>query len=228
MSIGMIILAAGFGERMGRPLPKQYALHGRKPIIMHTLEKAEKLDAVGAVVITCPPQYLDETRALLENHRLHKEFSCIEGGATRQASVLEGLRVLPDYDTVIIHEAVRPFVPLEEFEALIASEHANAIYGAPIPFTVLEGHGEVEGLLSRQDLINVQLPQKFDRKKLLDAHERAAAEGREYTEDASLLFDISDEHIAVLDGSDLNIKITHPADMIIGEAIYEQYVLGKD
>ena len=74
----------------------------------------------------------------------------------------------------------------------------------------------------------MQLPQKFDRKKLLDAHERAAAEGREYTEDASLLFDLSDERIAILEGSDLNIKITNPADMIIGEAIYEQYVLGKD
>ena len=227
MSIGMIILAAGIGERMGKPLPKQYALLGGKPIIMHTLEKAEKLDEVDAVVITCPPGYLDETQGLLANHLLHKEFVCIEGGETRQSSVLEGLRALSDHDTVIIHEAVRPFVTLEEFEALIASEYANAIYGAPIPFTVLEGHDHVEGLLARQDLVNVQLPQKFDRERLLEAHEQAEAEGREYTEDASLLFAHADERIAILPGSELNIKITHPADMIVGEAIYEQYVLGK-
>ena len=212
---------------MGASAPKQFALLGGKPVIMHILEKAEKLEEVDALVVTCPKAYLDETAELLANHRLTKEFSCIEGGETRQASVYRGLLALEDHDTVIIHEAVRPFVPLEDFRALIDSEHENVIYGTEIPFTVLRGHTSVEGTLERQDLVNVQLPQKFARAELLAAHEQALADGHLSTEDASLLFDYSQSHIAILPGSEVNIKITHPVDLIVGEAIYEQYVLGK-
>ena len=81
-------------------------------------------------------------------------------------------------DSVIIHEAVRPLVTVEEFRALIAAEDANAMFGIPIPFTVLKGHDYVEDLLERDELVNVQLPQKFDRAKLLAAHEAAAARRR--------------------------------------------------
>ena len=226
MSIGMIVLAGGIGKRMGKPSPKQYALLGGKPILMHTLEKIEHLSEVDAVVITCPVDYLDATHALLENHDL-TQFRCLRGGSTRQESVYEGLKALSDHETVVIHEAVRPFVTLQEFRALIADPRENAIYGAPIAFTVLRGHDTVEGTLDRRELVNVQLPQKFNTAKLLAAHEQAAAEDHVSTEDASLLYHYSHDEIAILEGSDINIKITHPADMVIGEAIYEQYVLGK-
>ncbi len=226
MSIGMIVLAGGVGKRMGNVPPKQFILLGGKPIIMHTLEKAERLAEIERVVITCPGDHIESTRALIENHGLDG-FECIEGGETRQESVYKGLCALKDLDTVVIHEAVRPFVSLEEFRALIADPHENAIYGTEIPFTVLRGHVHVEATLNRDELVNVQLPQKFNTAKLLAAHEKARAEGHVSTEDASLLFDYSGEEIAILRGSELNIKITHPVDMILGEAIYEQYILGK-
>jgi len=222
----MIVLAGGTGKRMGHSAPKQFILLGGKPIIMHTLEKVEHLEEVDSVVIPCPADHLESTRELLKNHGL-SEFRCIEGGSTRQGSVYAGLLALEGHDTVVIHEAVRPFVTLEEFRELIADPHANAFYGADIPFTVLRGRENVEGTLDRRELVNVQLPQKFDRAALLAAHEQARAEGHVSTEDASLLYDYSQAEIAILKGSDINIKITHPADMIIGEAIYEQYVLGK-
>lgn len=226
MSIGMIVLAGGIGKRMGKPSPKQFALLGGKPIIMHTLEKIERLEDVGAVVITCPADHLDKTQELLENHGLEK-FRCIEGGATRQDSVYKGLLALRGNDTVIIHEAVRPFVTLDEFRTLITDPHENAFYGTRIPFTVLSGDDTVTGTLDRRALVNVQLPQKFGLEKLLAAHEQARAEGHVSTEDASLLYDYTKAEIAILEGSDINIKITHPADMVVGEAIYEEYVLGK-
>lgn len=226
MSIGMVVLAGGIGKRMGKPSPKQFALLGGKPIIMHTLEKIERLTEVNRVIITCPADHLDKTRELLENHGLQK-FDCIEGGATRQESVYKGLLALRGHDTVIIHEAVRPFVTVDEFRALIAEPHQNAFYGTDIPFTVLSGDGTVTGTLDRRSLVNVQLPQKFDLEQLLDAHEQARADGHVSTEDASLLYDYTQAKIAILKGSEINIKITHPADMIVGEAIYEEYVLGK-
>ncbi len=227
MGIGMIILAGGVGSRMGKSTPKQYLLLGGKPIIVHVLEKIDALTDLDQVVITCPAEHLDETRELLRHRNFGTSFDCIEGGETRQASVMNGLSALKDCETVIIHEAVRPFVSVDEFRHLIDSECENAIYGIPIPFTVLVGNERVEGNLERTELVNVQLPQKFDAAKLREGHEKALAEGLSFTEDASLFLHYGLGTVRILEGSELNIKITHPSDLVIGEALYAEYILGK-
>jgi 2-C-methyl-D-erythritol 4-phosphate cytidylyltransferase len=224
----MVILAGGVGRRMKESAPKQFSLLGGKPVIMHTLDRVAKFDDIDDVVITCPPDHLADTRTLLENHALERDFRCIEGGETRQESVYRGLLALSEHETVIIHEAVRPFVTAPEFRAIIDCEHPNAIYGTRIPFTVLRGGETVEGTLERQQLVNVQLPQKFRTAPLLQAHEMARERGLVSTEDASLLFDMLGEAIAILPGSDRNIKITVPEDLIAAEALYEEYVLVRD
>ena len=75
------------------------------------------------------------------------------------------------------------------------------MYGIPIPFTVLKGHEYVEGLLERDELVNVQLPQKFDRGKLLAAHEAARRRRRDFTEDAGLFFQYVGEPVRILPAS---------------------------
>jgi len=227
MTTGMIILAGGVGKRMGQPIPKQFIILAGKPIIVHVLEKVERLTTVDRVVITCPAEFVDRTRTLLAHRNLANRFSCIEGGSTRQESVSKGLDELAECDSIIIHEAVRPFVTTEEFQALIDSEYDNAIYGTRIPFTVLTGNEYVEGTIERSTLVNVQLPQKFDAAALRRAHELARQEGREFTEDASMVFHYDTGRVRILEGSEKNIKITDPTDLTIGEAIYSEYVLGR-
>ena len=102
----------------------------------------------------------------------------------------------------------------------------NAMYGIPISFTVIKGHEFVEGLLDRDELVNVQLPQKFDRAKLLAAHEAARREDADFTEDAGLFFHYTGEPVRILPGSDENIKITVPTDTVTAEAIYAD-LLGR-
>ena len=97
-----------------------------------------------------------------------------------------GLVELGDCDSVVIHEAVRPLVTAAEFRELIGAPDPNAMFGIPIPFTVLKGHEYVEDLLERDELVNVQLPQKFDRAALMAAHEAARRDDAFFTEDASL------------------------------------------
>lgn len=227
MKTGMIILAGGVGKRMNKPIPKQFLILAGKPIIVHVLEKVEQLSDVERVVITCPAEYVAQTQTLLEHRNLAGRFTCVEGGETRQESVFKGMLELGQCDSVVIHEAVRPFVSVGEFRDLIDSEYQNAIYGVRIPFTVLGGHEYVEDTLERSRLVNVQLPQKFDGATLMQAHEKARAEGLEFTEDASLLFHYEQSQIRILEGSEKNIKITEPTDLIIGEAIYNEYVLGR-
>ena len=220
MKIGMIVLAGGIGKRIGRPFPKQFLLLGGKPLIIHVLEKARLIPEIEQVVITCPEAHLEETRRLIANHGFDERFSCIVGGVSRQESVYLGLHELADCDSVIVHEAVRPLVTAAEFRALIAAEDANAMYGIPISFTVLKGHDYVEDLLQRDELVNVQLPQKFDRAALAAAHDAARRDGTTFTEDASLFHRYAGAPVRILPGSERNIKITVPTDIVTAEAIY--------
>jgi len=224
MSFGMVVLAGGIGRRIGRPFPKQFLLLGGKPLLVHVLEKARAIPELERIVITCPEAHLEETRQLLANHAFDDRFACIVGGATRQESVYNGLLALEGFDSVVIHEAVRPLVTAEEFRGLVASPEPNVMYGIPISFTVLRGHEYVEGLLDRDELVNVQLPQKFDRAALLAAHEAARAAGTSFTEDASLFVHHTGEPVRILPGNERNVKITVPADIVMAEALYADFI----
>ncbi len=220
MNVGMIVLSGGVGKRIGRPVPKQFLLLGGRPLLVHVLEKARLVSEVEEVVITCPESHLDETRQLVANHGFDERFRCIVGGSSRQESVYLGLLALEHRDSVVIHEAVRPIVSADDFRRLITCPDENAMYGIPIPFTVLKGGEYVTGLLERSELVNVQLPQKFDRQALLAAHEAARQEGTEFTEDASLFYRYAGRQVRILRGSDANIKITVPTDLVTAEALY--------
>lgn len=220
MRTGMIVLAGGIGKRIGQPIPKQFLMVGGKPMLIHVLEKARALPAIERVVITCPPRHLAETRELIANHGFGDAFECIEGGDTRQASVYNGLLALDGFDSIVIHEAVRPLVAADEFQALIDAPDENAMYGIPISFTVLKGHDYVEELLDRSELVNVQLPQKFNAAALRAAHDAARADGALFTEDASLFHRYAGLPVRILPGSERNLKITVPTDLVIAEAVH--------
>jgi D-ribitol-5-phosphate cytidylyltransferase len=226
MRTGMVVLAGGIGKRIGRPIPKQFLLLGGNPLLVHVLEKARVIPEIERVVVASPAAYLDETRRLIANHGFDERFECVEGGVTRQESAYRGILALDGVDSVVIHEAVRPLVGVEEFRALIEAPDENAMYGIPIPFTVLKGHDYVEGLLQRSELVNVQLPQKFNAAALRDAHERARADGATFTEDASLYYHYTGGPVRILEGSERNLKITVPTDLVIAEAIHAD-VMGR-
>lgn len=222
-----IILSGGSGTRMEKAIPKQFLILAGKPMIMHTLERLDQIEYVKEIVIVCHKNYIDLVDSYIKSYEIRTVCKIVEGGASRQESTYIGLKN-SSYPYVIIHEAARPFVKKSEFESLINYPNLNAIYGKSIPFTVLKGTNQVVSLLNRKDLVNVQLPQKFQRNLLLEAHKKAAEEIQIFTEDASLLFYYTKENIMIIEGSIYNIKITDPIDMIIGEAIYKEYIIGRD
>ncbi len=217
----LVVLSGGVGTRMGNPIPKQYMLLAGKPVIMHTLERADLIDEIKEIVIVCSDEYISALQLMVDQYGIKKTVKYAEAGKTRQASVKSGLECV-EAEKVIIHEAARPFVKKEDFMILINEEAENAILGIEIPFTVVKGSETVEAQLNRSELVNVQLPQKFNSNILLDAHIKAENEGKEFTEDASLLFDYyPDIKIKICKGKEHNIKLTTRTDMIIGEQIYE-------
>lgn len=221
--LSVVLLSGGTGSRMNQAVPKQYLLLAGKPVIMHTIERLDTIDNIDEIVIVCADEYRSAIELMLKQYGIHKHICYATAGQNRQASVRSGLACV-ETDSVLIHESARPFVKAEEFKQLIDSEEKNVIIGSSINYTVLKGKECVEGLLNRSELINVQLPQKFDTTLLNKAHELAYTEGLTFTEDASLLYHyIPETKIKVLPGMEYNIKITTPVDMIVGDIIYREY-----
>lgn len=223
----LLFLSGGVGSRMHNSVPKQYMLLAGKPVIMHILERVDQIDEIEDVVVVCAKEYEASISLMVQQYGIRKKIIYAPAGVTRQESVRNGLAMVHNED-VIVHEAARPFVKVDDFKRLIAVEERNATFGASIPFSVLKGHEYVEGLLDRSELVNVQLPQKFETRLLKEVHERAAAEGREFTEDAAMIYLYHPEvPIKVCEGMDYDIKLTTRIDMLAGEQIYEDIFSGR-
>lgn len=223
----LILLAGGIGTRMKKDIPKQHLLLHGKPIMMHIIERIDRIQEIDEMIITCPNDYVEETKNVINKYRIIKKFQIVDAGSTRQESVYKALKKAKNKH-VIIHEAARPFVTVQEFKRIINDEHDNTIYGINIPFTVLKGNEYVTENLNRSELINIQLPQKFNTKELLSVHEKARKEKKLFTEDASLYYEYTNDKIKVLKGTEYNIKITNPIDLKIGEIIYRDYIIGEE
>lgn len=223
----LVLLAGGNGSRMKKNMPKQYLLLAGKPVIMHILERIDRIKEISEIVIVCADEYISLIRGLLAQYNVTASVTFARAGDTRQASVKSGLELVKT-ENVIIHEAARPFVSENDFVKLMKESCENVMYGINIPFTVIKGQDTVEGVLDRSKLINVQLPQKFNTRILLEAHEKAEQENRLFTEDAGLVFYYyPNVNIKICEGMVYNIKLTTSMDWIIGEMIYKEYFLRR-
>lgn len=219
----LVLLSGGKGTRMQNAVPKQYMLMAGRPVIMHILERVEMIDSISNVIIVCADEYRESIKLMVNQYGITKPIKFAPAGSSRQLSVRSGVSMV-ETDDVIIHEAARPFVKVEDFERLIAVKNRNVMLGTSIPFTVIKGHKTVEGVLERSELVNVQLPQKFETALLKSSLEKAVNEGREFTEDASMVFNYNHfVNIDICEGMDYNIKLTTRMDMLIGEKIYDDY-----
>lgn len=216
----MVLLAAGIGKRMGIGKPKQMMQVGGKPMIIHCLMAVEKIEAISEVIITCPEDFKDELEKTIAIYNISKKMNFIIGGNSRQESVYKGL-LEAKCENVIIHEAARPMIKQIDFEKLIEDADENVMYGLDIPFTVLfQKDGKVSGNIKRDEIVNVQLPHKYNTKKILTAHEKAIKDESLFTEDAGLAFTYGLD-VKVIKGNPENIKLTNQVDVITVEAILE-------
>lgn len=148
----------------------------------------------------------------------------VNGGNTRQASVLAGLEALAGLkpDIVLIHDAARPFVS----DAVIARAIGAALLtGAAVPAVAVTDTikqigdgGAVVGTPDRARLRIAQTPQAFRYDFILDAHRRAARDGRDdFTDDAAIA-EWAGLTVATFEGDVANMKLTTPEDFVREEA----------
>jgi 2-C-methyl-D-erythritol 4-phosphate cytidylyltransferase/2-C-methyl-D-erythritol 2,4-cyclodiphosphate synthase len=176
---------------------------------------------VGAVQTVIHPDDRASYEAAAKGLRL---LAPVSGGATRQASVRAGLEALNARapDIVLIHDAARPFCSAELVSrAIVAcSETGAAIPALEVTDTIkrVDAGGHVAGTVDRAALRAVQTPQAFRFATLLEAHRRAAKEGREdFTDDAALV-EWAGVKVATFAGESGNVKLTTDEDFAKAEA----------
>jgi 2-C-methyl-D-erythritol 4-phosphate cytidylyltransferase/2-C-methyl-D-erythritol 2,4-cyclodiphosphate synthase len=206
MRAAAILVAAGSGSRFGGGTPKQFLLLGGKPVIRHA---AESLVAHVALL-----QPVGDATAIREALAGLAHWPPVAGGATRRDSVLAGLEAVAPAapDVVLVHDAVRPLVPPGTISALLAAlERApGAIPAVPVADTLKRvADGMIAVTVPREGLYRAQTPQAFRYQALLAAY-RAGADGPA-TDDASLLEAVGG-NVAIVAGSEDNIKLTYPDD----------------
>ncbi len=221
-----LIPAAGMGRRMGASMNKQYLLLDGKPILAHTLELFQKADCIDEIIVVVPAEEIEYCRIhVVEKYGLEKVRQIVAGGAERQHSVLLGLLALDcqDDDLVLIHDGVRPFVPLAAVQRSIeiAREHDGALVAVPVKDTVkVIKDAFVAATPAREALWLAQTPQTFRYRIILAAHKLAEAEGFVGTDDSSLLERMS-KKVHVVIGDYRNIKITTPEDLLLAQAFLD-------
>ncbi len=236
MKVIVIIPAAGLGTRMSPPAGKSAKSRSSKqfteiqgsPILVHTLRKFESSTSVSEIYIALRKNEIASFRDKLaknQNGISHKPIHLVEGGDHRQQSVSNVLAVIsasPD-DVVLVHDGVRPFVTIEIIENVIqaAQRQGAAIAGIPAVDTVKQVDRTADGAIitatmPRERLVMAQTPQGFRYDVLKKAFEEANADGFLGTDEASLV-ERSGHAVAVVMGSQKNIKITSPADLELAE-----------
>jgi 2-C-methyl-D-erythritol 4-phosphate cytidylyltransferase len=221
MKVGAIIAAAGFGRRMKTSRPKQLLVLNDTPILVHTIRKFDISKVIDYIIVTAPRESVDEVTALVKSAGFKKSVTVVEGGERRQDSVAIGLSQLqPATDIVAVHDGVRPFVSIKDIENVVsqAEQSGAAILAVPIVETVKHAEREfVESTLMREHLVLAQTPQVFRTEILQQAFE-GAAKDEYYGTDESSLVERLGHPVAIVRGSERNIKITRPSDLTLARA----------
>jgi 2-C-methyl-D-erythritol 4-phosphate cytidylyltransferase len=194
-----IVVAAGSGERFGRP-KASIELAG-VPLWKRAAAALRAGGCIDVVVVGDVP-------------------GGVPGGARRRDSVRAGLAALPDdADLVLVHDAARPLASarlVERVIAALADGHSAVVPGIPVRDTLKRvTDGRVAATLDRSDVVAVQTPQGFRVDVLRAAH---AGDDDDATDDAALV-ERTGGTVAVVPGEEHNLKITYPGDLKIAAAV---------
>ncbi len=223
--VGVVVVAAGKGTRVGGEVPKQYLPLAGQPLLLHTLRPFTSHPEVGCTVVVLPAADVDRPPTWLAP-LLGAGLRAVAGGATRRESVAAGLAALPDDCTVVlVHDGARPFPPREAIDGGIASaRHGHgAVPALPVADTIKrgDGKGRIVCTVPREGLWRAQTPQAFPRELLARAHAASAAIERAATDDA-MLVELVGGTVDLLPGSPRNLKVTTADDLRLAAWLLEQ------
>jgi len=230
-STAVVIAAAGRGHRAGcgratasstQPprggdAPKQWAMLGGAPLVVHSFRFFDRLPEIDRIVVGLDAESLDSTerRAFLGSAH-GKKVQLVAGGSHRQETVWRALQALqPAPEIVLIHDAARPFPPLEAVRECMAAAgaHGGAILARPVTETVkrVDDRLRVVETPERRTLWAAQTPQGFRYAELVEAYRQQADCLADFSDDAGI-FEAWGGCVQIVPAPPANLKVTLPED----------------
>jgi len=215
---------------MAGPQPKQFLSLDGVPILIHSLRAFALAPRVTDIYVAVRQPEIERVQAQVAEYGFADRVHVVEGGDSRQESVSHALAALaaePD-DIVLVHDAVRPLIDSATIERTIDAviEHGAAIVGLPAVDTIKQvertAHGAlITATIPREFIVLAQTPQGFRYGILQRAFAEALADGFAGTDEASLV-ERAGLPVAVVHGSQVNLKITQPGDLELAEFYLHQ------
>jgi 2-C-methyl-D-erythritol 4-phosphate cytidylyltransferase len=220
--VGVVIVAAGRGTRVGGDELKQFRWVAGRPMLLHSVQSFMARPDVGLVVVVLPKSHASDPPPWLFQCDIDRLLVSV-GGRERSESVANGLEDMSDeIGTVLVHDAARPLVPDDMIERVVAGARAGhaVVPALPVVDTLKEvaDDGTVQRTVDRAKLWRVQTPQGFPRELIMRAHAEARRAGRTFTDDAGLCEWLGIP-VHVVRGSERALKITDEADFARAEAL---------
>ena len=221
-TVGIIVVAAGSGTRLGAEQPKAFVEIRGVPILERALVGVFGSVEPAQVVVVAPASHLAAARSISARAAgaASGSISVVAGGATRQDSVANGLAALgPEVQVVLVHDAARALTPSALFDRVVRGVAASGhgiIPSLPVSDTIKRvAETTVLETVDRSSLVHVQTPQGFPRADLVAAY---AAARQEFTDDAALFADAGNT-VEIVEGEARAFKITTPWDLARAENV---------
>ena len=219
IKLAVIITAGGNSTRYGKN--KLIEKIDGKEVIIHSIQAFMPLNP-SQIIVSVSETFEPVITNLLQKYGL-KQVKVVRGGAARQDSVFNALKMCSDVEYAAIHDAARPLILLKDIEKCLEKALASkaAIVGVKAVDTIkiVKENNEIADTPDRNTLWCVQTPQIFDYKLILEAHKKL--EGKNFSDDAGLL-EYLGEKVYITEGSRSNIKITTPQDLEIAKVLYKK------
>lgn len=224
-----VIFAGGAGKRMRTvSRPKQFLELNGKPIIIYTLELFDNHPDVDGIIVVCIKDWIPYLEKQLKKFEITKVVEIVEGGATGQESIFNGLcsaeSHFPDDSIVLIHDGVRPLITEQTISDNItcAERNNNCITCINATETLVVVHQEDDfEIPSRDKSLIARAPQSFILRDILGAHRKARKERRFDFIDSCTMMSHYGHKLHTIIGPTENIKITTPTDFFVFRAMVE-------
>ena len=213
--VNAIIPAGGTSSRFGNKNKLLEKIYG-KEVIKYTIDAFENSN-VDEIIICANINIIDELKEIFKNS---PKVRIIEGGATRQASVFNGLNA-SECDYVLIHDGARPMISTDLVNSAVEevkTKKALTVATKTIDTIKEVIDGKIIRTIDRAKLYKTQTPQAFEYNLIKDAHKKLY--GQNFTDDAGMLEELG-QTVYILNGSYKNIKITTQNDIDIAKIYLE-------
>jgi len=215
---------------MAGPQPKQFLYLDGVPILIHSLRAFAAVDRVTGIYVAVRKTEIERVEAQVAEYGFSGKVHVVEGGDNRQESVVHALAAVPagPDDIVLVHDAVRPLIDTATIDRTIdaVAQFGAAIVGLPAVDTIKQvertAHGAlITATIPREFVVLAQTPQGFRFGVLQKAMADATADGFVGTDEASVI-ERAGLPVAVVHGSQVNLKITQPGDLELAEFYLRQ------